>query len=380
MSNQQPALAANPVTEDPKAYDLDQRKRTLAFIIWIALSAAVIAGLFDIQFRTWASVSASFGLALLCVPLMILNRRGYYFVTASILSLIVLLAITINLYDGDGVRDPGIMAYPMFVMVGTLFFGKRSAPYFAGAAIISLLVIVILEVSGSMHPPLGPVRYSILIPMATLLLTAGGLIWVVVRNMESNLKRAETSEVELRKNYDLTLEAWAKVMEYRDRETEGHSRRLVELGTRLARELGVQESEIVQLQRGALLHDIGKLAIPDEILFKPSPLTGDEFKIMQMHPVYAKQMLAGIPFLQPSVAVAYSHHERWDGQGYPEGLEGEEIPLAARLFAVVDTWDALSSERVYRAAWPADRIKAYIKENAGARFDPHIVEVFLGIV
>jgi len=169
-------------------------------------------------------------------------------------------------------------------------------------------------------------------------------------------------------------------MEYRDRETEGHSRRLVELSTRLARALGISGEEIVQLQRGALLHDIGKLAIPDDILLKPAALNENEKRVIQKHPVYAKQMLAGIPFLQPSISVAYSHHEHWDGGGYPEGLKGEQIPMLARIFTVVDTWDALSAERVYRPAWPAEEIVSYLKQNAGIIYDPHIVEVFLGIL
>jgi HD-GYP domain-containing protein (c-di-GMP phosphodiesterase class II) len=144
--------------------------------------------------------------------------------------------------------------------------------------------------------------------------------------------------------------------------------------------LGVSEEEIVQLQRGALLHDIGKLAIPDEILLKPAALDEDEKRIIQKHPLYAKQMLSGIPFLQPSICVAYSHHERWDGQGYPDGLKGEEIPMLARIFAVVDTWDALRSKRIYRPAWSVEEAVAYLKQNAGIRYDPHIVEVFLGTI
>lgn len=363
--------------ESPDAYQRTQRQRTLAFIIWVVLIAALVLGTFDIQFRTWESVFSLYALALLCIPSLILNQKGKYRLAASMLSGVVLLVITVNLYNGDGVRDPGLMAYPIFIMVGTLLFGKRAAAYFAGGAIVSLAAIVGLEVFGVMHPHVGPTQFSILIPMVTLIGAAAGTVWVIVRNMERHLRRAIESETELSKNYDLTLEAWAKVMEYRDRETEGHSRRLVELGSRLAHALGLPEIEILQLQRGALLHDIGKLAIPDEILLKPGPLDDDELKIMHRHPVYAKQMLAGIPFLQPCVAVAYSHHERWDGQGYPQGLKGEEIPLSARLFAVIDTWDALNSERVYRGAWPVDQIKAYLQDNAGVRFDPHVVEVFL---
>ena len=361
-------------------YEREQRQRTLRIIIWIVFFAAVILGTFDLQFRTWPSVIALYSLGLLCVPTMIINERGHYVLAASILSFIVLVVISVNLYDGDGVHDPGVIAYPIFIAVGTLFFGRRAAGYLAAAAAVSLATIVALEVLGRIHPTIGPTRFSILIPMLTLFGAAAAIIWVIVRNMEKDLHLAIASEAELSKNYDLTLEAWAKVMEYRDRETEGHSRRLMILSARLAQALGMPEEDMVQLQRGALLHDIGKLAIPDEILLKPAALDEEDRRIMQRHPVYAKQMLAGIPFLEPAVAVAYSHHERWDGKGYPDGLKGEEIPLTARLFAVIDTWDALNSERVYRPAWQPEQVKEYIRENAGVRFDPRIVDVFLDMM
>ncbi len=362
------------------AFEKQQRQRTLGFVIWVVLFAALILGTFDLQFRTWISVVALYGLALLCVPAILINRRGNYVLAASVLSFMVLVVITLNLYDGDGVRDPGIMAYPIFVMAGTLFFGRRAASYFAVAAAGSLAVIVALEVFGLIHPAVGATRFSILIPMVTLLGAAAGIVWVIIRNMEKDTQLAIAATAELSKNYDRTLEAWARVLEYRDRETEGHSRRVLVLSTRLARALGMNETEIAQVQRGALLHDIGKLAIPDEILFKPTSLNESEQLVMQKHPTYAKRMLDGISFLEPAVAVAYSHHERWDGKGYPEGLKGDEIPLAARLFAVVDTWDALNSERVYRRAWAPDQAKNYIRENAGTRFDPRVVEAFLGMM
>lgn len=366
--------------EDLDVYERDQRKRTLAFIIWIVFFSAIVLGTFDIQFHTPESVFALFGLAVLCIPTLVINRKGNYRLAALFLGFIVLIVISVNLYDGDGVRDPGIMAYPIFVLVGTLLFGRRAAPYFALAAAASLAVITALEVAGVVHPTIGPVRFSVLVPTVTLVAAAAGIVWVIVRNLETHLQRARQSEAELRRNYDLTLGAWAKVLEYRDRETEGHSRRLVELGTRLARALGMSELEIIDLQRGALLHDIGKLGVPDQILLKAGALDENERKIIQQHPVYAKQMLAGIPFLQHAIPVAYSHHEQWDGLGYPNGLKGEQIPVAARLFAVVDSWDALNSERVYRGAWPRDQIIAYLKANAGSRFDPHIVDVFLHII
>jgi putative nucleotidyltransferase with HDIG domain len=362
------------------SYEKKQRVHTLSAIIWIVLSASVVLGLLNIQFRTWNSVIALFGLAFVCVILLWLNAKGHYSLAALILSAVVLTVINVNLFDGDGIRDSGILAYPIFIMVGALFFGKRAAPYFSAAAIASLFGIVYLEIRGDIHPTIGPTEFDILLPIVILLLVGAAFIWVVVGIMEKNLERVKESEAELRTNYDLTLEAWAKVLEYRDRETEGHSRRLVELSSRLAAALGLSTEEIDHLRRGALLHDIGKLAIPDEILLKPGALNDAERRLMQQHPVFAKQMLSQVSFLQPAIDVAYSHHERWDGLGYPQGLKGDAIPLSARLFAVVDQWDALASDRPYRRAWTKEETVAYLQENAGKIYDPQIVSVFLTII
>jgi len=361
-------------------YEKNQRVRTLSAILWIVLIASIALGLLDIQFRTWDSVIALFGLALICLPLLWLNAKGQLTLSALLLSFIVLMVINLNLFDGDGIRDSGILAYPIFIMIGVLFFGKRATPYFSLAAIVSLIVIVYLEMRGYIHPTIGATKFDILLPIMILLLVAAAFIWVVVGNIEKYVSRVEESEAELRKTYDLTLGAWAKVLEYRDKETEGHSRRLVELSARLAQALGLPTEEIDQLRRGALLHDIGKLAIPDEILLKPGALNDAERRMMEQHPAYAKQMLAQVPFLQPCVEVAYNHHERWDGLGYPQGLKGEEIPLTARIFAVVDQWDALTSDRPYRKAWTRESVTAYLRENAGKIYDPEIVNVFLTII
>ena len=368
------------MSENLDLYEKNQRVRTLSAIIWIVFAASVALGLLNIQFRTWDSVIALFGLAFFCIPLLWLNSKGQLIPSALLLSAIVLMVINLNLFDGDGIRDSGILAYPIFIMIGVLFFGKRATPYFSLAAIISLITIVYLEIHGYVHPTIGITRFDILLPIIILLLVAAAFIWVVVGNMEKHIERVKASETELRKNYDLTLGAWAKVLEYRDKETEGHSRRLVELSARLARTLGLSSEEIDHLRRGALLHDIGKLAIPDEILLKPGALNDAERRMMEQHPVYAKDMLAQVAFLQPSIDVAYNHHERWDGLGYPQGLKGEEIPLSARIFAVVDQWDALTSDRPYRKAWTRENVVAYFRENAGKIYDPEIVNVFLRMI
>lgn len=177
--------------------------------------------------------------------------------------------------------------------------------------------------------------------------------------------------------YDATLEGWSRALDLRDKETEGHSRRVTELTSRLGRTVGMSEEELMHVRRGALLHDIGKLGIPDGILLKPGKLTDDEWAIMKQHSSYGYELLAPIAHLRQALDIPYCHHEKWDGTGYPRGLKGEQIPLAARLFAVVDVWDALRSDRPYRPAWPAERALEHIRSQVGRHFDPQAVEAFL---
>jgi len=165
----------------------------------------------------------------------------------------------------------------------------------------------------------------------------------------------------------------------RDKETEGHTQRVTILTEKLARMLGVTDEELVHIRRGALLHDIGKMAIPDGILLKPGELTEAERSLIRMHPVYAFNMLKEIEFLKPAIDIPYCHHEKWDGTGYPRGLKGEEIPFAARIFPVADVWDALISDRPYRKGLPPDEVREIIKADSGKHFDPRVVEAFLSM-
>jgi PAS domain S-box-containing protein len=190
----------------------------------------------------------------------------------------------------------------------------------------------------------------------------------------------QRSNVELASAYDRTLEGWSRALDLRDKETEGHTQRVTELTVRLAQALNVSAAELVHIRRGALLHDIGKVGIPDAILLKPGPLTDEEWVIMRRHPVYAYELLAPIAFLRPALAIPYCHHERWDGSGYPRGLRGAQIPWAARIFAVVDVWDALRSDRPYRAAWSEAEAEAHVRALAGLHFDPRVVAAFLTLV
>jgi putative nucleotidyltransferase with HDIG domain len=190
----------------------------------------------------------------------------------------------------------------------------------------------------------------------------------------------QRANLDLTLAYDTTLEGWARALELRDKETEGHSQRVTAMTLRLARALGVSEPELAHIRRGALLHDIGKMGIPDSILLKPGPLTDAEWEVMRKHPTYAYELLAPIAYLRPSLEIPYAHHERWDGTGYPHGLKGEQIPIAARIFALVDVWDALSCDRPYRTAWPPEQVHAHLRSLAGSHFDPRIAAVFLDSV
>ncbi|MBI3151473.1 MAG: transporter substrate-binding domain-containing protein [Chloroflexi bacterium] len=195
-----------------------------------------------------------------------------------------------------------------------------------------------------------------------------------------DITESKQAEANLAEAYDTTLEGWAKALELRDKETEGHSRRVTEITLIIARAMGMDEKELVDARRGAILHDIGKMAIPDEILRKNGPLTEQEREIVNLHPQVAYDLLSRIPYLKKALEIPYSHHEKWDGSGYPRGLKGDEIPLVARIFAVADVWDALSCDRPYRKGWEKDKVVQYLRSESGRHFDPKIVSVFFELL
>jgi HD-GYP domain-containing protein (c-di-GMP phosphodiesterase class II) len=195
--------------------------------------------------------------------------------------------------------------------------------------------------------------------------------------MFSDLQR---SNVDLNLAYDATIEGWSRVLEARGVESLGHTRRVADQTIKLAQAAGFGRTDLVHARRGALLHDIGMLAVPEAVLLKPGPLSDAERAIMRQHPEYGFEFLAPINYLRPSLDIPYCHHEKWDGTGYPRGLRGDHIPMAARVFALVDTWDALCSDRPFRPAWPAERAHAYILAQSGINFDPKLTELFMQAV
>lgn len=189
-------------------------------------------------------------------------------------------------------------------------------------------------------------------------------------------RKAQDAILDLTRAYDATLEGWSRVLDMRDHVTDEHTHRVADLTVALARRMGIPDSELGQVLRGALLHDIGKMALPDAILQKPAPLTEAEMSVMRTHPEKALQILSQIDYLLPAIDIPYCHHEKWDGTGYPRGLKGAEIPLVARIFAVVDVYDALTSDRPYRSAWSSKKALAYLQEQSGKHFFPDAVRTF----
>lgn len=207
----------------------------------------------------------------------------------------------------------------------------------------------------------------------------GNLAALAIDNSEL-FDKLQRSNQELRLAYDSTIEGWSRALDLRDHETEGHTQRVVGMTLRLSRAMGMSQEELLDVKRGALLHDIGKMGIPDQILLKTGPLSEGEWKIMRQHPYLAFKMLAPIPYLRKALDIPYCHHEHWDGSGYPRGFKGQQIPLSARIFSVVDVWDALSSDRPYREAWPFEQVREYILGSAAPQFDPAVVRCFFDLL
>jgi PAS domain S-box-containing protein len=223
------------------------------------------------------------------------------------------------------------------------------------------------------YPCHSPTEERWFLCQVTPLSTQNGGVVISHINITEQIK----AQKELLQAYETTLDGWSRAMDLRDDETAGHTQRVTSMTVSIARAMGVDEETIVHMRRGALLHDMGKLGVPDTILLKSGELTAEEWDIMRQHPQSAYDMLSPIAFLNPALDIPYCHHEKWDGTGYPRGLKGEEIPFAARIFAVADVWDALRSDRPYRKSWPADRVREHIRSLSGTHFDPDVVDVFM---
>jgi hypothetical protein len=312
---------------------------------------------------------------LVFIPLHIfwkMNQKGKVFLTAN-------LAISFSILAGVFLSDAKYIEYLMVIFalpIGMSSFIIRPSSSFWYAGLTATGYTISSLISGYTW------EYNLTAVMALFALAF--MTWATANQLERTLKRNQTlvdtlkkSNSEIQAAYETTLEGWSRALEVRDRETQGHSKRVTELTIRIARRMGFSEDMLVHIYRGALLHDIGKLGIPDDILHKKGPLTEQEMRIMRLHPQIALDLLSPIDYLKPALNIPRYHHEKWDGTGYPHGLSGETIPLEARIYAIVDVFDALTHDRPYRAAMPTHEALEYIKSEAGKQFDPEVVRVFL---
>jgi HD-GYP domain-containing protein (c-di-GMP phosphodiesterase class II) len=348
-----------------------QKSQFLYITLLVLTGVCVIIGLQDLGEQTFTGVFL-FVMAAVCFLGIPLSNRGLYMPVVTTVSLFGLLVITISLIEGFGMQDAAMVGFPLFLIFISFLFNKEITILATLASLASIELVYYLERTGRFIPQ--PINVDLqLVVVGVLIIGVGLLLWVYKNNWENILR-------DLRGTYDLTLSGWGQALELRDRETEGHSQRAVEMTIDLAARLGISKQEVEHIRRGALLHDIGKMAVPDAILLKPGKLTPAEWQVVRMHPQQGIRLLENIPYLQPALAIPRSHHEHWDGSGYPEGLAGEAIPFAARIFAVVDVWDALTSDRPYRKAWSARKARDYIRRQSGKSFDPRVVKEFLDLI
>jgi hypothetical protein len=362
------------------------RMRAVTIIYYVALAVtlpAIISSTISM-----AKVGAQFSLIIMYIFYLLLacmaifknldyRLRGWSLIIAGYAMAVTTLVV--NGLEGSG--RVYLMALPV---LGFILTGTSGGWIATGLSILIYGTFAVFAFTGISESWLAPYpdRLDTLVWINNGLVMVMLMVFIVVllirmyRFLCNSLEAEQKLAAELSQTYDATLEGWAKALELRDIETAGHCHRVSDITRRLAKGNGTWTIDMTDLHRGSLLHDIGKMGIPDSILLKPGKLTADEFKKIQEHTTYAYELLSHIPYLKDTLDIPYCHHEKWDGTGYPRGLKGTEIPLAARIFSVVDVYDALTSDRPYRSAWPEDKALEYMKEKSGIDFDPNVVELF----
>ncbi len=357
-------------------YEQDKRGKFLH----ISLIVTIISGLY---FSTLNVGISAFGFYLMSTVSLIayfLNKSGKYLFGALLLLGITIFALFLNFYDGISLEDPGIVAFPLILILSGFLFNSIFIFPITGILLAGIHWILQLERAGMIFPSV-PTSDSKVMIIDILVIITAILLWVIINYWEKALEETRASEKKLQESYLQSLEGWAKTLELRDGDTKDHSSRVTNLTLQLAKALGINDpDELTNIYRGSLLHDIGKIAIPDKILFKKDDLTTEDWIIIKKHPLQAKELLEKTPFILPSLSIPCFHHENWDGTGYPLGISGNNIPIHARIFAIADNWDALTSDRHYRPAWNRKKVLDYIRGQAGIKFDPEIVPIFLEMI
>jgi len=318
-------------------------------------------------------------LSVISVLLLFVQNRGYNKVAALVLYLVVSFILTFNISIGHGIHDEAMIAYPLLIVFSGLVFGKRAGVIVTGITVFQIILVHILAQAGHVQPFGGAVQMKLdeTITTIIILIATGFLVWVVVDIIENSVEKIIQAEVDLESAYEDTLAAWAKALELREREAPGHSTRVTSLATLLAEKMGLDLDVIKQIRQGALLHDIGKMGIPESILLKSEPLEPKEKKLLKEHTIIASGIIRDIDYLEGALEIISHHHERYDGNGYPQKLMGDQLPLKAQIFSIIDNWDMLRVDRPCRKAWSDEKTLVYISDQSGKKFNPDIVEAFL---
>jgi hypothetical protein len=364
-------------TDDPARQRRGQLLSLYLSLVFLILTNVTIGNLFDLKTNPSFKIylAQDFASYLMLGFLWVLNRNGRTSLSANI-------AITISILGAVFTYPPKVLEYSMvlFALPVTMssFIIKPARSF-----LFAFLAGAGYTISVFAYGGFAEYNFSAILIILAIALVSFIAAWQLESTLGKNatlLENLQHSNEELRQAYETTLVGWSRALELRDKETEGHTQRVTELTLRLASAAGFSEEELMHIRRGALLHDIGKLGVPDEILYKPGSLTDEEWKAMRQHPQFAYDLLLPILYLQPALAIPHHHHEKWDGSGYPDGLKGREIPLEARIFAIVDVYDALTSVRPYREAWSKEKALEKIHQDSGTHFDPEMVELFINVL
>jgi hypothetical protein len=341
-----------------------RKKTTLKHLLWGAVVLMLIVAGFrsaawlrePTSMNSFYLANSLFGILVLVLSVH-LNNAGKS-KTASTFFLIIAFYLCLTAYP---IRNPEqvLLYYALPSAAASFITRPRNSIWYAFLCAAGFTLVYFLNFQNSAYP-----FFSLFCLFLIAFIT-----WQASAILEKTAEELATA-------YDTTIEGWSQALEMRNQETEGHSHRVADLTMRLVKQLRINESRCEHIRRGVLLHDIGKMGVPDTILCKPGPLTPEETAIMHNHPQYAFTLLEKIPYLRPALEIPFCHHEKWDGTGYPRGIKGEEIPLAARIFSVVDVWDAMRSKRSYRAEIPEAQVIDYLRAESGRSFDPRVVEAF----
>jgi HD-GYP domain-containing protein (c-di-GMP phosphodiesterase class II) len=360
----------NVVVDDYAKYVLlDYRQKLLR--VMLITSIVLLLGLTIFNLMGWLPDTlielerinpASTGIAIIVFLILLwMNQRGHVPLVGWIFCLFLFMVILV---------EYGALDFPLifFIIAWLIVIASFIVQPWASFLFAGIAIIIYLWIPGRFGQAIDFGRF----PLVALLILAIGA-YIVSKILNKSISDAVHA-------YDETIQGWANALEMRGSETVGHSQRVVNLTLSLARKVGIRGPDLIHIRRGVLLHDIGKMGIPDSILHKPASLTEEEWDVMRKHPEYVRDYFLGISYLTPAMDIPFFHQEKWDGTGYPHGLQGEHIPLPARIFAVVDVWDVLTSDRPYREAWSKEKTLQYIQEQSGKHFDPRIVDIFTRLV